>query len=70
MVSSDHEILKAAQARRAKGVTSQGFIREVHRLQGGGKKKRGGGGKPSGGLSEGQVDGWLKAFGIDGDDGV
>ncbi len=65
VVSSDNEILKAAFARKARGVTSQGFIREVHRLQGGGKKKEGGGGKPRGGLSEGQVDGWLKAFGID-----
>ena len=67
VVSSDHEILKAALARRAKAVTSQAFIRDVHRLQGGGSttKKASGTGKPSGGLSEGQVDGWLKAFGID-----
>ncbi len=65
VVSSDRQIFNAAAARKAKAITSQAFIRDVHRLSLPTSSKPQSTGKPRGQLTPNQVQDWLKAFGID-----
>jgi len=68
VVSSDRRIMKAARKRRCRVLRSEDFLRQLagDQLRPGGR--RGGDRRPEPPLSKGEVDAWIRLFGLSDDD--
>jgi len=67
VVSSDRAIERAARRRRARVIASPDFVGELAKLEARGERQRAAPPRPSGPLPPGEVERWLKRFGVDGD---